>query len=46
MDEFDYVDVEGGIHTGEDLGTPLSRPKKRKLKKDGAALLEEGRNLI
>ncbi|RZC33764.1 transcription initiation factor TFIID subunit 1, partial [Asbolus verrucosus] len=41
LDDYDYVDVEGGIQTSEDISTPVSRPRKRKNKKDEAAILEE-----
>lgn len=41
MDDYDYVDVEGGIQPSEDVTASTSRPRKRK-KKDEAAILEEG----
>jgi hypothetical protein len=42
MDDYDYVDVEGGIQSNEDISASVSRPRKRKNKKDEAAILEEG----
>ncbi|XP_063911046.1 transcription initiation factor TFIID subunit 1 isoform X2 [Zophobas morio] len=41
IDDYDYVDVEGGIQTSEDIAASVPRPKKRKTKKDDAAILEE-----
>ncbi|CAH1372514.1 unnamed protein product [Tenebrio molitor] len=41
MDDYDYVDVEGGIQSNEDISASVSRPRKRKNKKDEAAILEE-----
>lgn len=43
MDDYDYVDVEGGIQSNEEITIPTSRPRKRKNKKDDAAILEEGK---